>query len=160
MIFICIIVIMISCKDEKITVRMNGDGYDEHNFPIPVHIVEKSCACCWDRCDRKIRKYEMGMCISELFRKNVAEKLGNDPENITVYLNLTYSKVLPEETAEKYAKDWAMLIHMIALHGIECVLDEDGKHVFPQIHPGGGNDCVNADDYNSGSGAGGGGGSS
>lgn len=128
---------MISNTEKTITIRMNGDGYDVPNFPIPVHIVEKSCACCWDRCDRKIRKYEMGMCISGLFRKNIAEKLAHNPEKIAVYLNLTYSKVLPGDTAKKYAKDWGMLIHMVALHGIECVLDEDGNKVFPQIHPGG-----------------------
>lgn len=160
---------MISNEDgNTITICMNGDGYaKERNFPIPPNLVQNSCACCWGRCSRRVREYEIRNAFSNLFDEKMAvNTLAHDPKKLAAYLYLIYSKFLPGDTAKKYAKDWAMLIHMVVLHGFECVLDEDGNKVFPQIHPcgsgGGGNDAGNAAadaadaDERNGSGAGGG----
>lgn len=159
---------MISITKKTITIRMNGDGYaediEEQNFPIPPNLVQHSCVCCWGRGSIHVRGHEMENAIFNLFKKKAVKTLASEPEKLAVYLNLTYSKVLPGDTAKKYAKDWAMLIHMVALHGFECVLDEDGNKVFPQIHPcgsGGGDNDADADnatdaDERNGSGAGGG----
>jgi len=125
---------MISNTDEKIIIRMNDIGYDEENsnFPIPPHIVEKSCACCWNRSPKTSRIYDMGIAIFELFKKPAVKTFAREPDKLAKYIGLTYSKVFPEETAKKYAKEWAMLIHMVELHGFESIFDENNNKVFPQ----------------------------
>lgn len=145
---------MISEKEEKITIRMNSDGYEydlnKENFPIPPTYCQNCSACCWGRNSVSVRNREIRKSIVELFQKNAVKILSPEPKKLAIYFKLIYSKSISDEKATKYANDWAILIHMVSSHGIGCVFDENGVQLFPPIYMYSGGGCNVEEDWENG----------